>query len=268
MQISCVCLCLDMYVWILDWKANFLDKKDAVFSRNRFALVKCVLPYSLHRSISRLHRRLRFGKVKFFSFCIFGSSSFLWCAEHVKGKEAPLIFGRVPEGIYILHVNSTLILFYSQITEAMKVTVSFRGTKIVVPCGDGDISVRQLTNLSSTRYKKAVAGKVNPRHHWVSVSSLRSHEGGMLDPDDRICDVCDDREQLDAVYEEQISGHGHAGDGMSSSGEENNKIRNDLEDDDGEMAAIADSLAERAGLALQVRNRSIHLLHSIALNSP
>ena len=75
-----------------------------------------------------------------------------------------------------------------------------------------------------------------------------------MDPDDRICDVCDDREQLEAVYEEQISGHGHAGDGMSSSGEENNKIRNDLEDDDGEMAAIADSLAERAGLALQVRS--------------
>ncbi len=36
----------------------------------------------------------------------------------------------------------------------------------------------------------------------------------MLDPDDLICDVCDDREQLEAIFEEQ--GSGHAGDGMSS----------------------------------------------------
>ncbi len=36
----------------------------------------------------------------------------------------------------------------------------------------------------------------------------------MLDADDLIGDVCDDREQLEAVFEEQ--GSGHAGDGMSS----------------------------------------------------
>ncbi len=36
----------------------------------------------------------------------------------------------------------------------------------------------------------------------------------MLDPDDLICDVCDDREQLEAVFHEQASGH--AGDGMSA----------------------------------------------------
>lgn len=96
----------------------------------------------------------------------------------------------------------------------MKVTISFNGTKIVVPCGEGDISVQELTDLAATRYKKAI-GKTNA--YWVSVHSLKSHEGGILDPDDLICDVCDDREQLAAIYDEQNGGHYHGGgDGMSS----------------------------------------------------
>ncbi len=66
----------------------------------------------------------------------------------------------------------------------MKVTISFDETKIVVPCGDGDITVRELTNLAVTRYKKAI-GK--PNNFWVSVSNLKSSfEGGMLDPDDLV----------------------------------------------------------------------------------
>ena len=66
----------------------------------------------------------------------------------------------------------------------MKVTISFDETKIVVPCGDGDITVRDLANLAVTRYKKAI-GK--PNNFWVSVSNLRSCiEGGMLDPDDLV----------------------------------------------------------------------------------
>ena len=72
----------------------------------------------------------------------------------------------------------------------MKVTISFDETKIVVPCGDGDITVRELTNLAVTRYKKAI-GK--PNSFWVSVSNLRSCiEGGMLDPDDLVsqCRLC------------------------------------------------------------------------------
>merc|ERR1719376_1717626 len=63
------------------------------------------------------------------------------------------------------------------------------------------------------RYKKAI-GK--PGSFWVSVSSLKSQvEGGMLDPDDLIADVCDDREQLQAIFDEQPFS-GHHGDGMSS----------------------------------------------------
>ena len=100
----------------------------------------------------------------------------------------------------------------------MKVTISFDQTRIVVPCGDGEITIRELTNLATMRYKKAI-GK--PNSFWVSVSSLKlGGSGGMLDPDDLICDVCDDREHLIAVFDSQkIPGHGHGGpqgDGMSS----------------------------------------------------
>ena len=100
----------------------------------------------------------------------------------------------------------------------MKVTISFDQTRIVVPCGDGEITIRELSNLATLRYKKAI-GKTSS--FWVSVSSLKlGTTGGMLDPDDLICDVCDDREQLIAVFDSQvIPGHGHGGpqgDGMSS----------------------------------------------------
>ena len=97
----------------------------------------------------------------------------------------------------------------------MKVTVTFNTVKIVVPCGDGEITVRELTQLATTRYKKAT-GK--PRHSWVSVHSLKAKEGGILDPDDRLVDVCDDREQLIAYYDEE--GIPQGGDGMSASSDE------------------------------------------------
>ena len=97
----------------------------------------------------------------------------------------------------------------------MKVTVTFSTVKIVVPCGDGEITVRELTQLATTRYKKAT-GK--PKLSWVSVHSLKAKEGGILDPDDRLVDVCDDREQLIAFYDEE--GIPQGGDGMSASSDE------------------------------------------------
>ena len=101
----------------------------------------------------------------------------------------------------------------------MKVTISFNGTKIVVPCGDGEISVREVTTLAATRYKKAI-GKSNS--YWVSVANLKSYEGGILDQDDLIGDVCDDREQLEAIFDEQNHTHYH-GDGMSSASDSDTK---------------------------------------------
>lgn len=41
----------------------------------------------------------------------------------------------------------------------MKVTVYFGNVRVIVPCGKGDILVRELMDLAITRYKKAT-GKV------------------------------------------------------------------------------------------------------------
>lgn len=41
----------------------------------------------------------------------------------------------------------------------MKVTVCFGDTRILVPCGDGNLLVKDLINEATRRYKKA-AGKV------------------------------------------------------------------------------------------------------------
>lgn len=54
---------------------------------------------------------------------------------------------------------------------------------------------------------------------WVTVHSLQSQsDGGILDPDDRLRDVADDREQIIAYYDDgdNISPHQHVGgDGAS-----------------------------------------------------
>ncbi|KAF0309963.1 Partitioning defective 3 [Amphibalanus amphitrite] len=98
----------------------------------------------------------------------------------------------------------------------MKVTVCFSGVRVVVPCGDGNASVRDLMLQAASRYKKAT-GK--PSDCWVSVLSLQSSDGGLLDPDDRLSDVADDREQIVAVFEERDgrSALYRGGDGTSAS---------------------------------------------------
>ncbi|XP_067127490.1 LOW QUALITY PROTEIN: partitioning defective 3 homolog [Centruroides vittatus] len=101
-------------------------------------------------------------------------------------------------------------------TLVMKVTVNFGSVRVIVPCGRGDILVRELTELAVTRYKKAT-GK--PSCAWVAVRNLKSvDDGGILDPDDRLSDVADDREQIVADFEERPwpPAH-HPGDGTSSS---------------------------------------------------
>lgn len=55
------------------------------------------------------------------------------------------------------------------------------------------------------------------------VHKLKSEsDGGILDPDDKVVDVADDREQIMAIYEEDGDGglpslHHNAGDGTSAS---------------------------------------------------
>ncbi|XP_023240626.1 partitioning defective 3 homolog, partial [Centruroides sculpturatus] len=99
----------------------------------------------------------------------------------------------------------------------MKVTVTFGNVRVIVPCGNGDISVRDLMDLAITRYKKAT-GK--PSDSWVTIHNLKiSKDEGILYPDDRLTDVADDREQIIAIFEEQcsyLSVH-NGGDGTSAS---------------------------------------------------
>ncbi|KZS11714.1 Partitioning defective 3-like protein [Daphnia magna] len=85
----------------------------------------------------------------------------------------------------------------------MKVTVCFGPVSVVVPCGNGDILVRDLISQAVTRYRKA-SNKSNDAA--ISVAALRSSDGAILDPDDRLADVVDDREQLAACLSNGGSG--------------------------------------------------------------
>uniref|UniRef100_A0A672J6P5 Partitioning defective 3 homolog n=1 Tax=Salarias fasciatus TaxID=181472 RepID=A0A672J6P5_SALFA len=96
----------------------------------------------------------------------------------------------------------------------MKVTVCFGRTRVVVPCGDGNIKVHSLVEKAAMRYKKAIAKDPG---YWVQVHRLE-HEGGILDLDDLLCDVVDDKDRLVAVYEEQDPHNGGDGTSASSTG--------------------------------------------------
>uniref|UniRef100_A0A670YIR9 Partitioning defective 3 homolog B n=2 Tax=Pseudonaja textilis TaxID=8673 RepID=A0A670YIR9_PSETE len=82
----------------------------------------------------------------------------------------------------------------------MKVTVCFGKTGIVVPCKDGQIRVRDLTHQALQRYLRTK--EKNPSH-WVNVHHLEYTDGGILDPDDILADVVEDKDKLIAMYDEQ-----------------------------------------------------------------
>ncbi|XP_063359919.1 partitioning defective 3 homolog [Cydia amplana] len=77
----------------------------------------------------------------------------------------------------------------------MKVTVCFGAVRVLVPCGAGDLLVRDLVREATHRFKKATG---QGPETWVGVRALRASSGGILDPDDRVRDVADDRETLTA----------------------------------------------------------------------
>ncbi|CAL8277177.1 unnamed protein product [Lota lota] len=98
----------------------------------------------------------------------------------------------------------------------MKVTVCFGRTRVVVPCGDGNIKVHTLIQQAVMRYKKAIAKDAG---YWVQVHRLEhGGDGGILDLDDVLCDVADDKDRLVAVYEEQDPHSGGDGTSASSTG--------------------------------------------------
>ncbi|KAM4605482.1 partitioning defective 3 homolog isoform 2-T2 [Polymixia lowei] len=97
----------------------------------------------------------------------------------------------------------------------MKVTVCFGRTRVVVPCGDGNMKVHGLIQQAVMRYKKAIAKDAS---YWLQVHRLEHGDGGILDLDDVLCDVADDKDRLIAVYEEQEPHHGGDGTSASSTG--------------------------------------------------
>ncbi|XP_045604330.1 partitioning defective 3 homolog isoform X4 [Procambarus clarkii] len=100
-----------------------------------------------------------------------------------------------------------------------------------------------------------------PSDSWVTVHNLKQLDGGILDPDDRLNDVADDREQIIALYEEQVHHH-HGGDGTSASSDSENPspdifqdiehkfspfTRNDIEITGEELSATPPPLHVRRG---------------------
>ncbi|XP_054827047.1 partitioning defective 3 homolog B isoform X2 [Eublepharis macularius] len=82
----------------------------------------------------------------------------------------------------------------------MKVTVCFGKTGIVVPCKDGQIRVRDLTQQALQRYLRT---KEKDHAYWVDIHHLEYTDGGILDPDDILADVVEDKDKLIAVYDER-----------------------------------------------------------------
>lgn len=80
----------------------------------------------------------------------------------------------------------------------MKVTVTFGQMGIVVPCKDG-WTVRDLIQQATQRYRKLLEqeGDYLVRTHHVEYC-----DGGILDPDDTLSDLVEDRDKLMAVFEE------------------------------------------------------------------
>lgn len=98
----------------------------------------------------------------------------------------------------------------------MKVTVSFGDTKVVVPCGDGNMPVRDLIDKAMHRYRKSASAAIaagvtgpagllaaSPDGPPPAVDYVKlARDNGILDWDDRVCDVLDDRELVrDGAWE-------------------------------------------------------------------
>ncbi|MBN3319757.1 PAR3L protein, partial [Atractosteus spatula] len=81
----------------------------------------------------------------------------------------------------------------------MKVTVNFGKTGVVVPCKDG-WTVRDLIQQATQRYMKLLE---QDGSCFVKIHHLEYSDGGILDPDDILADLVDDKDKLIALYEEQ-----------------------------------------------------------------
>ncbi|XP_075464665.1 partitioning defective 3 homolog B isoform X2 [Ascaphus truei] len=86
----------------------------------------------------------------------------------------------------------------------MKVTVCFGNTGIVVPCKNGKMIVRELIQQAAQRYIKA---REKEPGYWVKIRHLEYRDGGILDLDDVVADVVEDKDRLNAVFDEHDAYH-------------------------------------------------------------
>ncbi|XP_053349791.1 partitioning defective 3 homolog isoform X2 [Clarias gariepinus] len=145
----------------------------------------------------------------------------------------------------------------------MKVTVCFGRTRVVVPCGDGNIKVRSLIQQAIMRYRKAIA---KDSAYWIQVHRLELGDGGILDLDDVLSYVADDKDRLVAVYDEQDPHHGGDGTSASSTGSQSPDVFSRGEISSGTPSAFqpyqnsseieVTPMALRANMHLQVRRSS------------
>uniref|UniRef100_A0A8C1UED3 Par-3 family cell polarity regulator alpha, b n=1 Tax=Cyprinus carpio TaxID=7962 RepID=A0A8C1UED3_CYPCA len=93
----------------------------------------------------------------------------------------------------------------------MKVTVCFGRTRVVVPCGDGNIKVHALVQQAAMRYRRAIA-----KHSFCICVNLlleRGRDGGIVSLYGRVCKF-----SLVAVFDEQEPHVGGDGTSASSTG--------------------------------------------------
>ncbi|CAK6962492.1 par-3 family cell polarity regulator beta a [Scomber scombrus] len=81
----------------------------------------------------------------------------------------------------------------------MKVTVTFGDTAVVVPCKAG-WTVRDLIDQASRRYRRILE---QHGESAVKTHRLEYFEGGILDMDDMLTDLVEDRDKLVAVFDVQ-----------------------------------------------------------------
>ncbi|XP_077088595.1 partitioning defective 3 homolog [Siphateles boraxobius] len=74
--------------------------------------------------------------------------------------------------------------------------------------------------------------------YWIQVHRLEHGDGGILDLDDVLCDVADDKDRLVVVYEEQDPHHGGDGTSASSTGTQSPELFNTTELNSSNMSAF------------------------------
>ncbi|KAL3268985.1 hypothetical protein HHI36_008071 [Cryptolaemus montrouzieri] len=137
---------------------------------------------------------------------------------------------------------------------------------------------RSATRISITRPSKTGSDKSvldTVPASWVSVHNLQSQGGGILDPDDRLCDVVDDREQILATFEDGDGPHHGGGDGASGSsvGTGSPDIFHDGEKyghpyTQTDIEVTGEQIASGAPGSLQVRRGSEPALNQLPLGPP